>query len=204
MKLTRKSVFRLGIASQIFQNQTQVDDNLPADKKGLNVNVTARMFIRKNAKEIAEMFEMIKEEEKTLTEKHHGYLIQGFGYTQFFENKEQLKSFQGKEEAFNKELVSLKEMGNGLAKDVNKATIKKIEDDFNALKAKYNKPGDAEKAKKNLDKYNAAFETFLNDEEGAMDFKVQPIKAIWFENTTSLPQAFIENYDEAGLINYDI
>lgn len=204
MQLSRKKIYHLGIASQLFQREAQLDDALPREQKKLNVSVTARMFIRKNAKEISEMFDMIKEEEKGLAESFYGYQIEALGYMQFFEGKKELEAFQKSEEKFVLELSALRTMGNGIAQNGDKEALKKVDADFALLRTKYIKPGDPQKAAENLKKYNDALNKFMNDEEGTMDFKVQPIKAKWFENTDSLPQAFVDHYDEAGLIDYEV
>lgn len=202
MKLSRKNIYNLGLASQIFDREAVADEALPKDKRVLHINVTARMFIRKNAKEISEMFEMVKEEEANIAEKHVGHFISSLGYTQFFATNEDRESFQKVEPEFIKALTSLKEMANGLLqKDPSMSA--QLDKDFNNLRTKYIQPGDAAKARKNLEAYQTAFKQFLEDAEGIMDFKVHPIKAKWFENTNSLPQAFIDHYEEAGLISYD-
>lgn len=203
MKLSRKSVYHLGIASQIFQNEAQYDDSLPREKRSLHVSVTARMFIRKNAKEISEMFEMIKEEEKNMAEQFFGYFIEDLGYTQFFDGTASLEGFKANEPEFKKELAALRQMSESILKNGENGSTGKIEKDFDALRKKYILAGDAAKARENLQHYNQAFRDFLEDKEGEMDFRVQQVKARWFENTEKLPQAFVDNYEEAGMISYE-
>lgn len=203
MKLSRKSVYHLGVASQIFQNEAQYDDSLPREKRKLNVSVTARMFIRKNAKEISEMFEMIKEEEKNMAEQFHGYFIEDLGYTQFFDGDKSLGKFKESETEFKKELTALRQMSNDVLKNNEQNGAASIESDFEALRRKFIKVGDAAKAQENLRSYNQAYKEFLEDEEGAMDFRIQQIKAKWFENAEGLSQAFVDNYEESGMIDYE-
>lgn len=203
MKLSRKSVYHLGVASQIFQNEAQYEDSLPREQRTLNVSVTARMFIKKNAKEITEMFEMIKEEEKNMAEQFYGYYIEDLGFTQFFDGEESLSAFKKSEAEFKKELASLRQMSHDVLKNNGQEGAMNIEKDFDALRAKFIKVGDPAKAKDNLQNYNKAYVEFLEDEEGIMDFRVQPVKAKWFENAEKIPQAFVDNYEEAGMIDYE-
>lgn len=203
MKLSRKAVYHLGVASQIFQNEAQYDESLPREKRSLNISTTARMFIRKNAKEISEMFDMIKEEEKAMAEQFFGYYIEDLGYTQFFDDQDGLSSFKDAEPDFKKELAALRQMSESILKGGNQSNMKNIESDFDALRAKFIKVADPSKAQGNLAKYNQSFKDFLEDEEGIMDFRVQQVKAKWFENTEKLPQAFVDHYEEAGMIDYE-
>lgn len=203
MRLSRKSVYHLGVASQIFQNEAQYEDSLPRERRTLNVSVTARMFIKKNAKEIAEMFKMIQEEEKSMAEQFHGYFIEDFGYTQFFDRSDSLEFFKKNEAEFKKELISLRQMSQDILKNNSHQGNSNIEKDFEALKSKFIKIENPAKARENLDNYNKAYKDFLEDEEGIMDFRVQPVKAKWFENAEKIPQAFVDNYEEAGMIDYE-
>lgn len=203
MKLSRKAVYHLGIASQIFQTEAQYDDSLPREKRALNISVTARMFIKKNGKEISEMFEMIKEEEKNMAEGHQGYFIEDLGYTQFFDTEDSMKNFIKDEPIFKKELSDLRQMSDEILKTGDQSKAKNIEKDFDALRMKFINVKDQKLAQENLKSYNDAVKSFLDDEEGVMDFKVQQVKAKWFENSEKLPQSFVDNYEEANMINYE-
>jgi len=161
------------------------------------------MFIKKNAKEIAEMFEMIKEEEKNMAEHFQGYFIEDLGYTQFFDSQDRVEEFKKSENEFKKELASLRQMSQDVLKNNGQAGAASIEKDFDELRQKFIKVGDPSKAQENLKKYNQAYREFLEDDEGIMDFRVQPVKAKWFENVEKLPQAFVDNYEEAGMIDYE-
>ncbi len=202
MNLSRKNIYQIGIASQLFQAALRQDEMQTIPERRLNINVTARMFIKKNAKEVSEMFEMIKEEELAIAEKNFGHQINALGYIQFFDGETTLKKFLENEEAFNKELDKLRGMSSKVMNHESKPEADIIRNDFENLKAKYIKTGDVEKAQFNMENFNKQFKAFLEDPEGMMDFRVQRIKAKWFENTSQLPSAFEDYYDEAGLIDY--
>lgn len=201
MRLSRNAVFHVGIASEIFQKEVQFDEALPREERKIHINTTARMFIRKNAKEIAEMYEMIREEETRLIEKSGGYFISSLGYTQFFASSEDLGAFKKTEDEFVQEVIKLREIADDLLQKDTAIKVR-LDNDFRNLRGKYIQPGDPVKARENLEAYKTAFQKFLTDEEGVMDFHVYPIKARWFEDTNTLPQAFVDHYEEAGLIDY--
>lgn len=200
MKLSRKMTYHLWLASQIFEKAYKQDEMLEPDQRKLRVNVAARMVIRTNHRAVASEFHSIKEKEHELVTKHHGYFVSGLGITQFFSSEVEREEFIKNERKFYEELGTINEMAQTLSAG-NTDILAKLNDDFEAARNKFLKTADPEKAKENLGHYNKEFSEFLNEPKGVKDFKVTPIKAIWFENTFDLPQAFIEHYDEAGLID---
>lgn len=203
MKLTRKHIYHLWLAGQIIEKVIQEDQSKQEDQKKLRINVTAKMFLRKNQKEIAGAFAQIKQHELKLVSDHQGYFIQGLGITQFFSSPEEREEFIKNEEKFNKELGTIKQMAETLASSGGDI-MARINEDFERARNKFLKTADPEKAKENLNKYNQAFSEFLTSPEGTGEYNVHQVKAAWFEDTYDLPQAFIDHYEEAGMISYDL